>query len=71
VFLFAPFITQLNFDAVAKEAKLPESKSLSASNYTKGHPLHYIDQTNKPRDKLSMTMPRSARQKDTHLAIVC
>lgn len=33
VFLFAPFITQLNFDTVVKEAKLPESKSLSASNY--------------------------------------
>ncbi|HSN24001.1 MAG TPA: transposase, partial [Methylomicrobium sp.] len=33
VFLFAPFITQLNFDAVVKDAKLPESKSLSASNY--------------------------------------
>lgn len=33
VFLFAPFITQLNFDTVIKEAKLPESKSLSASNY--------------------------------------
>lgn len=33
VFLFAPFIAQLNFDTVIKEAKLPESKSLSASNY--------------------------------------
>jgi hypothetical protein len=33
VFLFAPFITQLNFDTVIKEAKLPENKSLSASNY--------------------------------------
>jgi hypothetical protein len=33
VFLFAPFITQLNFATVIKEAKLPESKSLSASNY--------------------------------------
>lgn len=33
VFLFAPFISQLNFDTVIKEAKLPESKSLSASNY--------------------------------------
>jgi hypothetical protein len=33
VFLFAPFITQLNFDTVIKEAKLPGSKSLSASNY--------------------------------------
>ena len=33
VFLFAPFITQLNFDTVVKEAKLPESKSLSATNY--------------------------------------
>jgi hypothetical protein len=33
VFLFAPFLSQLNFDAVIKEAKLPESKSLSATNY--------------------------------------
>lgn len=33
VFLFAPFIAQLNFAAVIKEAKLPESKSLSATNY--------------------------------------
>ncbi len=33
VFLFAPFITQLNLDAVIKAAKLPESKSLSATNY--------------------------------------
>ncbi|MGB5231561.1 MAG: transposase, partial [Desulfoprunum sp.] len=33
VFLFAPFIAQLNLDAVIKEAKLPESKSLSATNY--------------------------------------
>jgi hypothetical protein len=33
VFLFAPFITQLNFDTIIKEAKLPESKSLSAGNY--------------------------------------
>ena len=33
VFLFAPFIAQLNLDAVIKAAKLPESKSLSAINY--------------------------------------
>lgn len=33
VFLFAPFITQLNLHAVIKEAKLPESKSLAACNY--------------------------------------
>ena len=33
VFLFAPFIAQLNLDAVIKAAKLPASKSLSASNY--------------------------------------
>lgn len=33
VFLFAPFIAQLNLDAVIKVAKLPESKSLSATNY--------------------------------------
>ncbi len=33
VFLFAPFIAQLNLDAVIKAAKLPESKSLSATNY--------------------------------------
>jgi hypothetical protein len=33
VFLFAPFIAGLNLDAVIKAAKLPESKSLSATNY--------------------------------------
>ncbi len=33
VFLFAPFVAQLNLDAVVKEARLPENKRISAINY--------------------------------------
>ena len=33
VFLFAPFIAQLNLDAVVREARLPENKKISAVNY--------------------------------------
>jgi len=33
VFLFAPFVAQLNLDAVVKEAGLPENKKISAINY--------------------------------------
>ena len=34
VFLFAPFLSQLGFDAIVKEAGLPGNKHLSALNYT-------------------------------------
>jgi len=33
VLLFAPFVAQLNLDAVVKEAGLPENKKISAINY--------------------------------------
>ena len=33
VFLFAPFLTQLDINAVIKKAKLPETRAISAMNY--------------------------------------